>query len=148
MVDKVVDFINYRKLKMTEIQLDLTDNHLGVLIVSIADEVATINKQLATLKHSKNKMKQNEYNYFYRAKESLINVTEKIEKYFYEAKSLTVTFNELDCIVGTIESKLQDLIWIERENTPEYQNLCFVHKSLTPVYDKNKAIWEELKADK
>jgi hypothetical protein len=149
MENKVIIFVNYRKLKLTEIQLTLTENHWGVIVVQIADEITAINKHLATLRNTKNKMMQNQYNYFYRAKESLINVTEKIDKYFFEKREVEVklTFDELDHIVGMIESKLQDIILI-KEDTPEYKNLCYVYKALLPVYNQNKSILEYLNTTK
>lgn len=148
MKTKIVDFTNYRRLKLTEIQLTLTENHWGVIVVEIADEITAINKQLATLRNTKNKVMQNQYNYFYRVKEALMNVIEKVESYFYQnKKTITVNFNEFDSIIGTIESHLQNLIFLDTKNTPEYRNLCYVYKALLPIYNKNKSIWEELKSN-
>lgn len=140
MKTKIVDFTNYRQLKLTEIQLTLTENHLGVIVVEIADEITAINKQLATLRHTKNKMMQNQYNYFYRIKEYLISVTEKILRYYEEKLEVKVTFKELDAVIGTIESHLQNMLFSKREDTSEYRNICYVYKALLPVYNQNKSI--------
>ncbi len=147
MKTKIVDFTNYRQLKLTEIQLTLTENHLGVIVVEIADEITAINKQLATLRHTKNKMMQNQYNYFYRIKEYLISVTEKILRHYEEKLEVKVTFKELDAVIGTIESHLQNMIFSKREDTSEYRNICYVYKALLPVYNQNKSIEEELKSN-
>lgn len=146
MKNKVVDFVNYRKLKLAEIQLNLSENHWGVIVVQISDEITDINKQLATLRNTKNKMMQNQYNYFYRIKEYLISVTDKILRHYKEKLEVKVTFNELDAVIGTIESHLQNMTFFKREDTSEYRNICYVYKALLPVYSQNKSIWENLNA--
>lgn len=147
MANNIVNFTNYRRLKLTEIQLTLTENHWGVIVVEIAEEITAINKQLATLRNTKNKMMQNQYNYFYKVKEYLISVTEKILRHYEEKLEVKVTFKELDAVIGTIESHLQNMIFSKREDTSEYRNICYVYKALLPVYNQNKSIEEELKSN-
>ena len=145
---KVIDLVKYkdiRDIKMEEISLGMLKNtHISTLVIVISNEIITLNKQLATLKYNKNKIIQNEYNYFSRAKEALINVIEKIEKYFATSQVVQVTFNELDCVFGTVESNLQNMVWIGKTDNEEYKNICRVYKKLKPVYDANKIIWEKI----
>jgi len=145
---KVIDFGKYkdiRDIKMEEIPLNMLKNtHISTLVIAISDEIITLNKQLATLKYNKNKIIQNEYNYFSRAKDALISVIEKIEKHFSDKKEIKVTFNELDCVFGTIESSLQNMVWVGRTDDEEYKNICRVYKKLKPVYDENKSVWEKI----
>ena len=141
---KVIDlgkYKNIRDIKIEEITLDMLKSiHISTLVIVISEELITLNKQLATLKYNKNKIIQNEYNYFSRAKDALINVIEKIEKYFSDKIEIKLTFNEIDYVFGTVESSLQNMVWMGRTDDEEYKNICRVYKKLKPVYDANKII--------
>lgn len=150
MKNKVVDFVNYRKLKLAEIQLNLSENHWGVIVVQISDEITDINKQLGTLRNTKNTILQNQYHRLYGFKELLINISEKIEEWFFRRNKdeIRLTFEELSYLISITESSLQKLVFIDREDTSEYRNLCYVYKALLPVYNQNKSILENLNATK
>lgn len=140
MIDKIIDFGQYRQKRLEEINLNLDENSLGTLTVAICDELISINKQLALLKNKKNKAIIIEYNYFYRVKDLLRDVIERIES-FFESKgkdSIVVSFSALDCIVGSVESRLQGFILDKNEDNPEYRNLCYLYKRILPIYETNK----------
>ena len=139
MIDKVIDFGQYRQKRLEEILLDLNENYLGTLTVAIADELITINRQLALSRNSKNKAMQIEYNYFNKAKDSLITVINMIEKHYSEQKDLVVNFSQLDCLVGTVESKLQCFVLNKNEDNSEYRNLCYLYKKILPIYELHKS---------
>lgn len=140
MIDKIIDFGQYRQKRLEEIKLNLDENSLGTLTVAICDELISINKQLALLKNKKNKAMIIEYNYYYRAKDLLRDVIERIES-FFESKgndSIVVSFSALDCIVGSVESRLQGFILDKNEDNPEYSNLCYLYKKILPLYELHK----------
>lgn len=145
MRNKVVDFGQYRQQKLEEIQLDLNENYLGTLTVAICDELISINKQLALLRNSRNGAMRIEYNYFNRAKDSLMTVIERINKHYFDNrdKDMTISFAQLDCVVGTVEFKLQSFILDKNEENSEYKNLCFLYKKILPIYEKHKDIIEK-----
>lgn len=144
----VIDFIDYKKQQIHEINLDtLKNTHLCLLASLIADELLIIDKQLSYLQLNNDNLIQNEYNSLNKVNEYLINVIEKINRHVRDKScSFQVNFYEFHSIFKIIDSNWSNSL-LAKKVTSESKRLCALHEALEPIYNKNKAILKQLEVN-
>jgi hypothetical protein len=143
-MNKVISLADYRNEISEEslvenICLDaLTINDVDALLLVVKNELISINSRLSLIRYNKKPIIKKQYSYFERAKNALLEAFNKVEQLHLHEKEITLSYFQLDCLIGAIESCFQDDMWKGMQNSDDYRNVLKLYEKTKPYYGSIK----------